>query len=340
MNNSNMCCNTLQAIVGMFAHSTGTSEKMVEFLSHAGLSIAPISINQMVSHMSSEAQRSLKDELAGLVSAIGYDNLEVRFDTEQPTAEKQGKLVSMTTAAFFPLRAGVTKEDLRVCEELWARSEFNPHRSLPPVLLSHDRMMSMMRKTSFGLGDERSIESLFAWHARDILLNENVDTLPLDIKQLFRKESLGSPAQRSSLSHTKTPQKLMRTMDISVSTTHGNAAAIENMLEQGGAAKEALKAYVILFHGDLGTAKRFGVCRRVEGSRRRVTDSSILFSSRGGSTSVWRWRIRYVDSGSIPKGLAPVIQPILHPYSTYAPCYALEKSEKLAVTPDFDERTV
>ncbi|KAG9121026.1 hypothetical protein FRC07_003192 [Ceratobasidium sp. 392] len=260
------------AIIGLFAHSTGTPERVIEFLSHAGLSIAPTSINRMISHMSTEAQKSMKDELANLVSAFGYDNLEVRFDTEQPTAENQGKLVSMTTAAFFPLRAGVTKEDLRVCEELWARSEFNPHRSLPPVVLSHDRMMSMMRKVSFDAGDERSIESLFAWHVRDILLNENVDTLPVDLKQFFRKEGLGSPVQRSSLPHTKTTQKVMRTMNISVSTTHGNAAAIENILEQGGAVKELLKWYIILVYGDLGSGEKLWSLQESRGIEEEASD--------------------------------------------------------------------
>ncbi|KAG9120456.1 hypothetical protein FRC07_004049 [Ceratobasidium sp. 392] len=256
MNNSNMRCNTLQAIVGMFAHSTGTPEKIIEFLSHTGLSIAPTSINRMVSHMSSEAQKSLKGELTNLVSAIGFDNLEVRFDTEQPTAENQGKLVSMTTAAFFPLRPGVTKDNLRVCEELWARSEFNPRRLLPPITLSHDRMLSMMRGASFAAEDERSTESLFAWHVRDILLNENVDTISAELKHLFRKEALGLPFQRSWIPHTRTTQKIMRTMDISLSTTHGTGAAIDNMLEQGGASKEALEAHIIFMHADLGAGEK------------------------------------------------------------------------------------
>ncbi|QRW07805.1 hypothetical protein RhiLY_06804 [Ceratobasidium sp. AG-Ba] len=147
--NNSMRCNTLQAVVGMFAHSTNTSERTIEFLSHAGLSIAPTSINRMVDRLSSEARLLFKDELSGLVSAIGLDNLEVRFDGEQPTPENPGQLVSMTSAAFFPLHSGTTKEDLRVCEELWARSPFNPHRSLPPVVFSHDRLMSMVLKMSF-----------------------------------------------------------------------------------------------------------------------------------------------------------------------------------------------
>ncbi|KAG9080185.1 hypothetical protein FRC06_006967, partial [Ceratobasidium sp. 370] len=133
INTSNMRCNAFQAIVGMFAHVNNTSEEMVEFLSHAGLSISPQSISGMVKNMSTEAEKSLKNELAHLSSAMAYDNLEVRFDTEQPTPENLGGLVGMTTGAFIPLRPGATKDDLCVSKELWARSVFNLHRSLPPV---------------------------------------------------------------------------------------------------------------------------------------------------------------------------------------------------------------
>ncbi|KAG8723611.1 hypothetical protein FRC09_002576 [Ceratobasidium sp. 395] len=256
MNSSNMRCNALLAIVGMFAHSTNTSERMIEFLSHAGLSIAPSSINLMINQMSTNAQNSLRNELSDFLSAIGYDNLEVRFDTEQPTPENPGQLVSMTTAAFFPLRPGTNKEDLRVCKELWARSEFNPYRSLPPVVYSHDRLMSLLLKPSVAPEDEKSLESLFAWHVRNILLNENLETISTDLKELFRKESLGLPAQRSWTPHSKTTQKMMRTMDISVSTIHGNAAAIERILQTGGAIRELLEEFILLIHADLGGGEK------------------------------------------------------------------------------------
>ncbi|KAG8725192.1 hypothetical protein FRC09_006428 [Ceratobasidium sp. 395] len=257
MNNSNMRCNTLQAVIGMFAHTEDASESVIEFLSHAALSIAPTSINRMVDQMSSEARKSLKGELPGLVSAIGLDNLEVRFDTEQPTPENPGQLVSMTSAAFFPLRPGTVKEDLRVCEELWARSPFNPFRSLPPVVFSHDRLMSMIQRTAFAPEHKMSIHSLFAWHVRDMLLNEDLETIPQDLKKIFRKENLGLPAQRSWIPHNKTAQKPLHTMDISLSTSHGSATAMENILRQGGADREQLKAHIIFMHADLGAGEKY-----------------------------------------------------------------------------------
>ncbi|QRV77020.1 hypothetical protein RhiJN_05035 [Ceratobasidium sp. AG-Ba] len=250
-------CNTLQAVVGMFAHSTNTSKRTIEFLSHAGLSIAPTSINRMVGRLSSEARLLFKDELSGLVSAIGLDNLEVRFNGEQPTPENPGQLVSMTSAAFFPLHSGTTKEDLRVCEEPWARSPFNPHRSLPPVVFSHDRLMSMVLKISFPPEDEMSMHSLFAWHVCDILLNKDLETIPQDLKDFFRKEKLGLPAQQGWIPHTKTTQKPLHTMNISLSTSHGSAMALENILKQGGAIREQRKAHILLMHADLGAGKKY-----------------------------------------------------------------------------------
>ncbi|KAG8730921.1 hypothetical protein FRC10_002263, partial [Ceratobasidium sp. 414] len=254
-------------IVGLFAHINDASEEMVEFLSHAGLSISPQSISGMVKNMSTEAERSLKSELAHLSSAMAYDNLEVRFDTEQPTPENPGGLVGMTTGAFIPLRLGATKDDLCVSKELWARSIFNPHRTLPPVVFSHERIMSIWRQSSLEAEDPRSIHSYFAWLVRDMLLNDNVNTISPALKQHFRKEELGLPVARSSIPPTKTTHKPMRTMNISVSSTHGNAEAIENMLAQGGAVPASLETHIILVHGDLGTGEKIlslQECRGIE----------------------------------------------------------------------------
>ncbi|KAB5595269.1 hypothetical protein CTheo_1347 [Ceratobasidium theobromae] len=242
MMNSNIRCNALQAIFGLFLHSTNTPEKVVELFSHIGLAISPSSINRMVDSMSREAMAALKNELPGLLVALGYDNLEIRFDTEQPTATHGGKLVSMTTATCLPLRPGVKKSDLEVSAILWARSELNSDRTLPP----------------------RSVESLYAWHVRNMLLSDDVETISPSLKETFRRESLGFPIARSSIAHPKTIQRNLRTMNISVSTHSGNGAAIDNMLQQGGASDADLETHIILFHGDLGTGDHI---HSLQGSR-------------------------------------------------------------------------
>lgn len=266
MMNSNMRCNSLQSVVGLFAHSTNTSTKVIEMLSHAGLSIAPTSIDRMIRNMSDEAQKELKKQLPGMVTALAYDNLEIQFQTEQPTLTHAGKLASVTTATCIPLRPGVTKEDMRVSEELWKNSEFNPARlkENKPVSLSHEALMVIAAEGACAAEDERSVDSLYAWHMRDMLLNGSIDTIPAGLKEKFRRESLGEPLKRSSISDEKTTQKPMRTMNISVSSNSGNAAAMENMLQQGGATEEDLKTHVQIVHGDLGTGEKL---RSLQNSR-------------------------------------------------------------------------
>ncbi|KAG1728753.1 uncharacterized protein EDB91DRAFT_1022063, partial [Suillus paluster] len=38
--NSNECCNTLQCIFGIFLHSSGALQRVIDVLAHAGLSIS------------------------------------------------------------------------------------------------------------------------------------------------------------------------------------------------------------------------------------------------------------------------------------------------------------
>ncbi|KAG8731304.1 hypothetical protein FRC10_001810 [Ceratobasidium sp. 414] len=109
----------------MFMQSTNIPKKVVELLAHMGVCIMLLLINLMVKHMSQEAQKSLKKELPTLLSAIGYNNLEIWFDTKQPTATNPGKLIKLTTAMRIPLCPGATKDDLQVSKLLWEQSEFN-----------------------------------------------------------------------------------------------------------------------------------------------------------------------------------------------------------------------
>lgn len=178
MNNSNNQCNALQAVVGLFAHSTNTPSRVVELLSRIGMSIAPPSIDRMVLHLSVEAQKALKERLPNMLDSLAYDSLEIRYDPEQPTATHNGNLVSMTTATCLPLYPGSAKEDLRVSREMWERSEFNLDRTLPSVTLSHEKLMGLLAKAAFPPTGERSLESLYEWHIRSILLDYNVENIP------------------------------------------------------------------------------------------------------------------------------------------------------------------
>ncbi|KDQ12171.1 hypothetical protein BOTBODRAFT_76648, partial [Botryobasidium botryosum FD-172 SS1] len=96
-------CNALQTIVGMFAHSCNTPERVLETIAHAGLSVSSSSVLNMVNSLSKKAVDVTKETVRSTCVGIGYDNLDVQFKSSQPTIEKAPKLLHMTTGAFFPL---------------------------------------------------------------------------------------------------------------------------------------------------------------------------------------------------------------------------------------------
>ncbi|KAG9125586.1 hypothetical protein FRC07_006996 [Ceratobasidium sp. 392] len=255
MNNSNMRCNGMQTVTGMFAHSTNTPVKVIEMMSHAGLSIAPSTIDRMSERMSKEAQKRLKKCHRNMLYGITYDNLEITFNTAQPTLTHDTKLAHLMTATLIPLQPGTQKEDLCISEELWAQSVHNPDRSedAPKIDLSHDHFLDLVAKSSFTPEDERSIESLYAWHVRKMLLDEDVDTIAPALKESFRINELGLPVSRGTTKPVKTVQVPLRAAEINVSTNHGNATAIENILNQTGVTDKDLEKLIYLTHGDLGS---------------------------------------------------------------------------------------
>lgn len=82
--------------------------------------------------------------------------------------------------------------------------------------------MSLMAKASFPPEDERSIQSLFAWHVRAILLNNDVDTILPALKDKFRDNELGSPISRGAIPPIKT-------MQIPVMLVHGDLGTGEKL---------------------------------------------------------------------------------------------------------------
>jgi hypothetical protein len=268
-----MQCNALQAVISLFLHSTNTPTQVVEMLAHAGLSIAPSSINSMIQHMSDEAQRKLKDILPGMLSMLAVDNLEIFLQTEQPTSMNGGKLASLATATSIPMQPGIQKDDLKLSERLWMESPLNQNRSpdAPLMPLSHNTLMRLSADSYFAPDDPRSIESLFAWHIRDILLSTNVESIPETLKSKFRAEKLGMPTARGQIPVVKTIQTPLRAMNISLSTVSGTAAVIDDMLRQGGAKEEDLETHLLLVHGDLGTGEKIQALqtsRRIEATAR------------------------------------------------------------------------
>ncbi|QRV90455.1 hypothetical protein RhiJN_18473 [Ceratobasidium sp. AG-Ba] len=338
MSNSNMRCNGMQTVAGMFAHSTNTPSKVIEMMSHAGISIAPSTIDRMSERMSQEARKRLKTHLRDMPYGVAYDNLEITYSTDQPNLAHDTKLVHLTTATLIPLRPGTKKEDLRISEELWAKSANNPNRSndAPVLDLSHDRFLDLVAKGSFARDDERSVESLYAWHVRQLLLSEQADSIAPALKESFRINDLGSPVSRGSIEPIKTTQVPLCAAEINVSTNHGNATAIENILNQTAITDEDLEKIILLTHGDMGTWEHLLsllASRSIEATARKRLQFIVFvigwFHTRMAmANSLWRL---YIEPDKPRSGQYP------SPLSIFRCCTILRPREegKLSSNPGF-----
>lgn len=335
MQSINAQCNRLQTLVGLFAHSTHTPEKVVELLAHAGLSIAPSSINNMVQAMSADAVESLKNSPEPKPKAFGYDNLDVSFKTDNPTIDYHGHLAHITTGTVIPVQ-GATFDDMRVSKEIWAKADINPHRNpLEPIIKpTHKNLMALLKTAAVPPSDPLSLQSRMAWHARKFLLLECVDTLMPAVKDKLRPR-LGLPKAKLSAPIVKTEQKPAQAVNISVGTNHGNAVAIENLLRQGGIDDSMLEEHVVLVHGDLGTGEKIRslqISRSIEKTaKNRLQYAAWLpgfFHIEMAMTdTIWRIYLKHQDPGS-GKPLDP--HSIFHLCSLTRP----RESKKLATGPD------
>ncbi|KAG6904271.1 hypothetical protein DXG01_011280 [Tephrocybe rancida] len=136
LQSTNMRCNALQTIVGVFLQSCNTPETVREFLAHAGLSVSASSINNAISSLSKESENQIRKTGQTLMAAYAYDNLDIDLKHSVPTLEKgQETLVHLTTGTMLPLH-DVPPDALNCSDEMWEKSEFNPDAPrVPPVTM-------------------------------------------------------------------------------------------------------------------------------------------------------------------------------------------------------------
>ncbi|KDQ05607.1 hypothetical protein BOTBODRAFT_72403, partial [Botryobasidium botryosum FD-172 SS1] len=226
-------CNALQTIVGMFAHSCNTPERVLETIAHAGLSVSSSSVLHMVDSLSKKAAGLTQETVRSNCFSVGYDNLDIQFKSSQPTIEKTPKLLHMATGAFFPLSHGVVKEDLKCVKEMWRKSDLNQDRvpeDIPPYegIPDHIRLLDLAKKYSVPDDNPASLPNLMAWHVRNIMI-----THVSDVKARFGPRH-APPVAMEQIPVTKTTQIPARALNINVGTNSGNGAALESFAQQGG----------------------------------------------------------------------------------------------------------
>ncbi|KAJ7710452.1 hypothetical protein B0H17DRAFT_1155424 [Mycena rosella] len=217
MQSTNQQSNMLASVIGIFLHASNTPSKVIETLARMGISISVDSIHNAVHSLSRETSQRLRTMGQTLLVSYAYDNFDINFPNVVPTIEKStDTLTHMTSGGLIYLEHGVKAEDLKCSEELWKTNPLNPE-----------------------------FDARKAPPPR---------TVPEMIEQIPTVQMRWAPA---------------KSLDIKQSTVSGNIEVIPELLEQGGVGDPSQEdgsiwertvismiAFVILFHGDLGTGER------------------------------------------------------------------------------------
>ncbi|THU81484.1 hypothetical protein K435DRAFT_561231, partial [Dendrothele bispora CBS 962.96] len=237
LHSTNQRCNYFQAIFGIFLHSFSVPEKVIEALSHAGVSVALSSIHNAVNTLSVKASHRLKAAVQGLTTMFTYDNFDIKFKAWEPTLEHTSSFVSATSATAIPIY-GVGDQNrhiLRCSSALWEKSPLNPSPAADQMrlLFSTDEFVLLKgligkdTKTPERPGDLTPQQKRWAWHIRQILVKNN---------ESFRSSTsnMGEPEKILPIPLHRTEQIPCRAMKFKESTTDGNIQVVNDLHRQGG----------------------------------------------------------------------------------------------------------
>ncbi|KAG1892850.1 uncharacterized protein F5891DRAFT_986368 [Suillus fuscotomentosus] len=260
MQSMNRKSNALQSIIGIFLQSMHTPQNVVDTLARIGISISTDAIHAAVKSMSAESQNAMRELGQSLLASYAYDNFDVDLKSHLPVVEKSNdSLKHLTSGLMFPLRHGITIDDLKCSEELWKQSALNtqaieqdlpPHRTWKDLLSIHSKSevtRNLTRRDRFN-----------AW-----LFLMDLCTHGPEYFHLFKSE-IPPPEVIEEIPLHKTSITAARAMDINNSTVSGNIRAVTELLAQGGIYDPVgselespdISQHVVLIHGDLGTGER------------------------------------------------------------------------------------
>ncbi|KAJ7442353.1 hypothetical protein B0H11DRAFT_1749235 [Mycena galericulata] len=265
MQSTNQQSNMLESVIGIFLHASNTPSKVIEALARMGVSISVDSIHNAVHSMSRETYQRLRTMGQTLLVSYTYDNFDINFPNTVPTVEKStDTLTHMTSGGLIYMEHGVKEEDLKCSEELWKNNPLNPDfdaRSAPPPRTVTD-LEDLHPEQDHPSGLTRR-ERFNAWK----FLFDLITFGPLFFNQFLAEH--GTPEMIEQVPVVKMRWAPAKSMDIKQSTVAGNIEVIPELLEQGGVGDPSqednsiwernvlsIVAYVILFHGDLGTGER------------------------------------------------------------------------------------
>ena len=261
MHSTNRKSNSLQSLSGIFLQSTHTLQKVIETLVRMGISVSVDAIHAAIRSLSAESHHAMQQLGRTLLAAYAYNNFDIDLKTTTPTIEKStDTLEHLTSGLLFPLMHGVVREDLRCSRALWERSPLNLHadRSLMTVPRGWEDLLSLQKD----LPDNAGLTCRDRFNSWKIM-SDLIQFGPSYFSKF--KDHLRAPEIIEAVLLVKTPIIAAHAMDLSNSTVSGNISSIVNLLQQGGVENpdnvddpemSDFSEYVILFHGDLGTAER------------------------------------------------------------------------------------
>ncbi|KAF8150232.1 hypothetical protein B0H34DRAFT_826645 [Crassisporium funariophilum] len=281
MQSRNPKCNALESVFGIFLHSTSTPQKVINALSHMGISISVSAIHAAIHSLSLETYENLRAMGQTCLVGYAYDNFDIDFKTAVPTIEKIGDtLTHLTSGTLIMLEHGVTQEDLKCSDELWAKSTINPTQTSIQLERTCRDLLNLHPEPAVPPSGLTRRQRYQSWKFRADLYTHG----PAYFQQFLPR--LGLPEEIDQIPVVKMRYAPARSMDVNESTHAGNITAITNLLGQGGVGdpqalteKEkgtqwlrktvSVLQYVVLFFGDLATFERvMGVLQRrsIEGT--------------------------------------------------------------------------
>ena len=264
MHSSNVRCNALQSLVGVFLHSCNAPETIMEMLAHMGLSISVTTVNAAVANLSREAEVGIRTLGETVLAAYAYDNLDVDLKHQVPTAEKpQESLTHITTGTMIPLYHGINRRDLDCADILWNSYYRNPNvkmEDLPSSKVSFYDLLDIYPEVDHESGLTRR-ERFNAWK----YLADLVSFGPEYFHKFIRK--LKEPEAILAIPVTKTSQTPLRAVEVSPSTIEGNVWALKEFFKQANigdptdsslednSQRKSIDNQVVLVFGDLLTGQ-------------------------------------------------------------------------------------
>ena len=259
MQSTNQKCNAFESVTGIFLHSCNTPEKVINALARMGISISTSAIHRAIRALSQETYLTLRDMGRTLLVGYAYDNFDIDFKTHVPTIEKAvDTLTHMTSGCMIRLDHGVTLEDLHCSDYLWAWSRLNP--AIPTQLRPAGQCIDIVN-----LHPERPHPSGLTQQQHWITYKFLADLTQYGPPYFEQFRTLIQPPEPVDQIPVKKMQYApVRAMDINQSKVAGNIQAITELLGQGDVGDPTMSSdsvrdmreYVVLLHGDLGTAER------------------------------------------------------------------------------------